>query len=143
MSGVAFGPGTVTFTWPGGGVAEHYECEVTSGSISHSYEDVDQATRLCDTVKRPARRVRVGDGITLSLVTSLDADGLYARLHEHDLEEVQVEFVPNTAVGAGWSGTVVAQLPSEVSAGEWGSDLEAEIELQSPGLFEFTPATGA
>jgi len=143
MSAVPFGPGTVTFTWPGGGAAEHYECEVTGGAVTHSYEDVDQATRLCDTVKRPPRKVRAGDGIKLSLATSLDADGLYARLQEHDLETVEIEFVPNTAAGAGWAGTVVAQLPSEVSASEWGADLDAEIELSSSGTFTFTPTTTA
>jgi hypothetical protein len=137
--GVPFGPGTVTFTW-GAAAPENFECEVTGGSIAHSYEDVDQATRLCDTVKRPPRKVRAGDSLKLSLAPDFDAASLYSRLQEHDLEPAAIEFVPNTVDGPTWSGTVVCTLPDEVSAGGWGEDLEAEVELMSTGTFVYTPA---
>lgn len=138
----AFGPGTVHVTFPDGSAAEDFSCEVNGGSITHSYEDVDQKTRLCDTTKRPSRRVRGADGLKLSLSNDLTAEGLYARLHANDLKVATMEFTPNTIDGATWSGQIACSLPEEIGGGEWGEDIESEVELQSPGIFDFTPADG-
>lgn len=137
MSTTTFGPGTVTFKFSG--VPEDFSCEVNSGTILHAYETVDQKTRMCDTVKRAPKKVRAGDGLKLSLSNDLGAEGFYAQLHDYDLQTVDVEFVPNTVTGASWAGQIQVVLPSEIGGGEWGGDIESEVEFQSPGVFVFTP----
>lgn len=137
--GTRFGPGTVSFTATGG-TAEQFEAEVTGGGVTHSYDDVDQATRMIDTSKRPPSRVRGPDGVKLNLVNNLTATGLYAFLVEHDLETAQLEFTPHTADGASWAGEVTLQLPAEVNASEWGEELKSELTLTAVSLFTFTPA---
>lgn len=138
MSASTFGPGTVTFgTAPG----QSFECEVTGGKVTHAYEEVEQRTRLCDTAARNPRKVRASDGLSLDLVNDLTAAGLYAYIHANDLADVPVEFVPNTADGAKWAGTVTLLLPAEIGAGEWGEELASTVELPAVGTLTFTPAT--
>ena len=134
-----FGPGTVTITWDGD-TPTSIECEVTGGGVGHNYDTVSQATRLCDTTKRPDRLVRAGDTLSLDVTPDFDGPSVYSAFHEHDLEDAQIVFTPNTATGASWAGTVTTQLPSEVSAAEWGEDFTGTIELQSTSTFVFTPA---
>lgn len=132
-----FGPGTVTL----GDTPNNFECEVTGGSVTHSYEETESKTRLCDTAPRPAALSAGNDTLKLSLVNDLTASGMYAYLHAHDLETVPVTFTPNTAAGASWAGTVRLALPAEIGADEWGADLESEVEFTAAGRLTFTPAT--
>jgi len=127
-----FGPGTVTFD---GG---NFECEVSGGSVTHSYTETEKKAALCDTSAPPPTKQRGPDGLKLSLVNDLTDSGLYAYIHDNDLATVAVEYTPNTASGASWAGDVVLSLPDEIGAGAWGDDIESEVEFTSPSQFVFT-----
>ena len=127
-----FGPGTVTFD------GDAFECEVSGGAVTHSYTETERKAALCDTSAPPPTKQRGPDGLKLSLVNDLTESGMYAYLHANDLSTVAVEYVPNTASGAKWSGDVTLTLPDEIGAGAWGDDIESDVEFSSPSQFVFT-----
>jgi len=135
MSTVAFGPGTVTFD------SGAFSCEVTGGSVTHSYTETERAATLCDTSQPPPTRQPGNDTLKLSLVNDLTTGGLYSYLHSNELNVVPMEWTPNTANGASWTGTVTLTLPDEIGAGAWGDDITSDVELVSPGRFTFTEGT--
>jgi len=115
-----------------------FTCEVLGAKITHGYEDVGQArTMLCGTVK-PAGQTRV-DGFSAEVENDLTAAGLYAFLVANDGQQVPFAFTPRTG-GASWEGTIVARLPSEVGADEFGAPIVSSIEWAAVGLLDVTPA---
>lgn len=130
------GDGTVTV----GETPLDFSCEVVGAKITHEYEEItEERTRLCGTVI-PAQEQR-GDGFTADLENDLTAAGLYSYLQTNDLQAVPFNFVPNTASGASWDGTVVLKLPSDVGADEYGEPIVSSVEWQAVGTFTFTPGT--
>ena len=135
------GPGTLSITVPAGGTAAAFECEVSGGSITHSYEEVDSPTRLCDTAKRKPNKVRGPDGVRMAVANDLSAAGLYALCQANDLAVADLEYIPNTDDGASWAGEIELSLPAEIGADEWGADIESEFEWSSIGPLTFTAST--
>jgi hypothetical protein len=133
----AFGPGTITFgTAPG----VSFAAEVTGGAITHSYDETERKATLADTARPAARKIPAGDTLKFDLVNDLTADGYYAYAYTNHLQDVAVEYVPSTASGAKWAGTVTVLKPDEIGATEWGSDLESSVELPFTAPVAFTPA---
>lgn len=133
-----FGPGTVTL----GATPLDFSCEVLGGRVTHTYEDVgDARTMLCGT-ERPSSKKRT-DGLAFSLENDLSAAGLYQYLITNDLTDVAFEYTPNTADGAGWTGTVQLILPAEIGSDEFAAPIVSEVEWAGVGAFTFTPSTVA
>lgn len=133
---VPFGPGTLTLGDPG----TDFSCEVSGGRVTHSYEEIGSArTMLCGTV-RPAARAR-NDGLAFDVENDLGGSGLYQFLMDNDMSEIAFAYTPNNAAGAKWDGTIVATLPSEIGATEFGSPVVSSVEWAGVGAFTFTPAT--
>lgn len=143
MSEVRFGPGTITI---GGAAVDggvDFSCEVMGGKIQHSYESVGAArTPLCGTPKPAGRRRE--DSVTLQLENDLTSEGVYAYCLSlgEDPAPKEIEFTPNTADGASWSGTVVPLLPGDIGADEYGAALTSSVTWPAVGLLQFTPAAG-
>lgn len=136
-SPVYLGPGTLELgTVPGNDFAG----EVLGASVTHDYEDVGDSRTMLDGTPRSASKQRK-DGLSISVENDLTAAGLYAYLETNDLTEVPFTFTPNTAAGATWAGTVVATLPADVGADEYGTPIVSEATLEGVGTFTFTPAT--
>ena len=57
------------------------------------------------------------------------------------MTEIAFAYTPNTAAGAKWQGTIVATLPSEIGADEYGSPIVSSVDWAGVGAFTFTPAT--
>ena len=133
-----FGAGTVTF---GTGTPKEINFEVTGGSITHAYDDVERKATLADTVKPSARKVPAGDTLKLELVNDLSTAGYYSYAFANELTEITVDYTPNTADGATWDGTVVILKPDEIGASEWGADIESSLELPFVGPVNFTEST--
>lgn len=133
---VYLGPGTLTF---GTGTPSDFAGEVLGASITHDYEEVGESRTMLDGTPRAASKRR-NDGLKVSVENDLTAAGLYQYLSDNDLQEVEFTFTPNTAAGAKWIGTVVATLPSEVGADEYGTPIVSDAELAGVGEFTFTPA---
>lgn len=136
-----FGPGTCTFTVTGG-TASSFEQEVKGGGILHEYEDVGDPVTYLDGTADPAGKQR-GDKLTLDCDFSLGSSGFYAFLFANDLAEATVDFVPNTADGAAWAGTVRLQLPDQAAADEYGAKISGTVEMDFVGYSTFTPSTTA
>jgi hypothetical protein len=135
---VPFGPGTITI----GETPTDFSCEVLGGRVTHTYEDVgDARTTLCGT-EHPATKKRT-DGLAFSLENDLGAAGLYAYLVTNDLTEQEFTYVPNTANGASWEGTVQLTLPAEIGSDEYSSPIVSEVEWAGVGAFTFTAAAAA
>lgn len=130
------GPGTLTV----GTEPVDFSCEVLGGTIRHEYDDADDPrTTLCGSiiVGNTTRR----DGVTFQLVNDLSSTGLYAYLQDHDLEEADLSYTPNTDAGAKWAGKVQLRLPDELGADEYGAHLESEVSWPAVSTLTFTPAT--
>lgn len=137
---VPLGPGTLTLGPTGSSV--DFSCEVAGGKVTHTYEDIGESrTMLCGDAK-PAARRRV-DGLAFDLENDLSAAGLYQFLITNDLTEVPFVYVPNTVNGAQWAGTILATLPGEVGADEFGAPIASSVEWAGVGTFAFTPSTPA
>lgn len=132
------GAGTLTL----GTVPNDFSGEVLGASITHEYEEVGEARIMLDGSVRPAGQRRT-DGLTASVENDLTAAGLYQFLVTNDGIEVPMVFTPSTADGAKWEGSVVARLPGDIGAEEFGAPVVSEIELLGVGSFVFTPAGGA
>lgn len=137
-----FGPGTLTLDPAGNltGQAGPMEisCQVSSGGVTHEYEDTDDPqTVLCgdSTEGNTERR----DGLTFDHLADLTASGVYAFLLANDLQACEFEYVPNTASGATWAGSVQLRLPDGVQADEFGSPLSGSVTWPGVGVFAFTP----
>jgi hypothetical protein len=136
---VTLGPGTVSVK-VGAGAAKQFEAECKSAAITHEYEDVGESTTYLDGHTHGGSRTRM-DGFKASLDNDFGSAGLYKFLLDNDLEEATLEYMPSTAAGAKWSGTVTLTLPSELGADEFGAVLASEVEWTGVGTFTFTPAT--
>ena len=130
------GDGTLTL----GDTPDDFSGEVLGGQVTHDYEDVGDERIMLDGTIRPAGTRRT-DGFTANVENDLTAGGLYKFLMDNDGDPVAFSFVPNTADGAEWNGTVIASLPSSVGSDEYGSPIVSDIELRGVGAFVFTPAT--
>jgi hypothetical protein len=128
------GEGTLTL----GTTPTDFSGEVLGAKITHEYNEIGEARTMLDGSVRPAS-VQRADGFTASVENDLTAAGLYSYLEDNDQTEVAFEFVPNTASGATWSGTVQVRLPAEVGADEFGTPIVSDVELPGVGLFTFTP----
>lgn len=130
------GTGTLTL----GETPVDFSGEVLNAAVQHEYEDIGDARTMLDGTTRAGSRKRT-DGFTADVENDLTATGLYQYLVNNDLTEVAFEFTPNTDDGAVWSGTVIASLPSEIGADEYGNPIVSTVELTAVGTFTFTPAT--
>jgi hypothetical protein len=138
-TGVTLGPGTLKLgtTDP---AATDFSCEVTGGTVTHTYTDVgDPVTFLCGDT-RPATRTRQ-DGLSFEIENDLSSAGMYKFLLDHDLDTIFFEYVPNTESGATWDGSIVASLPEEIGSDQFGSPIVSSVAWQGVGTFNFTPAT--
>lgn len=129
------GPGTLTL----GTENTDFSCEITGGKVTHEYADVGESRRMLCGDSRPASKTRT-DGLAFDVENDLTAAGLYAYLYEHDLETAPFVFVPNTADGTEWAGTVVLTLPEEIGSDEFGGPIVSSVEWGGVGTFTFDPA---
>lgn len=137
MPWTSFGPGTVSLT-VGTGTAESFQQEVKGGGVQHEYEDVGEDTTYLDGTTDPASKART-DTVTLDCDFDLSsATGFYNYLFTNDLEDATIEFTPNSAAGATWSGTVRLQLPDGAVADEFGGKMTGTVELPFVGPCLFT-----
>jgi hypothetical protein len=135
------GPGTLKLGTADPATTD-FSCEILSGQVTHSYEDIgEQRTMLCGDVKAAARR-RV-DGLSFEVENDLGAAGLYKFLIDNDLTDVFFEYIPSTAAAASWEGKVTATLPAQVGADQFGSPLVSSVEWVGVGPFNFTPTPAA
>lgn len=142
MAETPFGPGTVTITWGGATPSElEFSCEVTGGAVTHEYEVLETKRKLCGTAVQD-KRTRT-DGVKFDLENDLTAAGLYAILMAlpESPDAAAIDYVPNTANGAGWAGNVVTLLPAEIGADEYGKPIASSVEWPAVGLLAFTPGT--
>jgi len=123
-----------------GTVPNDFSGEVLGASINHSYEDIGEERTLLDGTIRPAQTKQT-DSFAASCENDLTAAGLYQYLQSNNGDEVEFSFVPNTADGATWAGTVKLQLPANIGSDEYGSPIVSDLELPGVGVFAFTPAT--
>jgi hypothetical protein len=130
------GIGTLTL----GVTPTDFSGEVLGAKITHEYEDIGEERTMLDGTVRPASQRRT-DGFSASVENDLTALGLYSFLEGNDLVQVPFVFTPNTAGGAKWEGTVVAALPGEIGADEFGSPIVSDIEVKAVGKFVFTEET--
>lgn len=133
------GPGTVTF---GAGTAKEFSAEVTGVSVEHSYDETERKATLADTSKPAPVKSRGADALSIDFLNDLTSSGYYAYAYANDLTESPFVFIPSTASGAKWEGTVTVTLPDSIGAGTWGDDIESSVTLTgSP--FDFTPEGAA
>jgi hypothetical protein len=138
---VMLGPGTLKLGTADPATTD-FSCEIVGGTVTHAYEDIgEQRTMLCGDVKAAARQRT--DGLSFEVENDLTAAGLYKFLMDNDLSEVFFEYTPNTAAAAAWAGKIVATLPAEIGADQFGSPIVSAVEWVGVGTFEFTPATTA
>jgi len=130
------GVGTITL----GETPVDFSGEVLGAKVTHEYEDVGEARTMLDGTVRPAGRRRT-DGLTFSVENDLTAAGFYQYLVTNEGQTVPFSFTPNTADGASWAGEVIATLPAEVGADEFGAPIVSDIDLGGVGAFTFTAAT--
>lgn len=141
MAWTSFGPGTVSLT-VGGGTASSFEQEVKGGGVKHEYEDVGEDTTYLDGTTDPAGKQR-SDSVTLDCDFDLSsAAGFYGFLYSNDLQDAEIEFTPNSAAGATWTGTVRLQLPEEASADEFGAKMTGTVTLDFVGPCVFAVTAG-
>ena len=144
-----FGPGTLTLTPTGGGTGTGYECQVKSGGVAHSYEEISAAVEyLGDGCSQPAVQQR-SDSISFDIDHDLYETGLYAFCLANDLAEIDFVYTPDVSHGAttpaSWSGTVLCTLPDGVQGSESGGLLSGAVEWTQSvagraGNFLFTAA---
>ena len=137
MAKRTFGAGTVTYTIDAG-TPVSFEQEVKGGGIEHEYEEVGEDVTYLDGVTDPAGEVRA-DLLTLDCDFDMGATGFYSFLFDNDLVNAGVVYVPNTAGGAEWSGTVRLKLPDGAKADEFGAKLSGTVEHKFVGPVLFTP----
>ena len=141
MAWTPFGPGTVSLT-VGAGPAETFEQEVKGGGVNHEYENIGEDVTYLDGSTDPAGKNRT-DTVTLDCDFDLSsATGFYNFLFTNDLEDATIEFVPNTAAAAKWTGTVRLMLPDGAVADEFGAKMSGTVELPFVSPCVFSP-TGA
>jgi hypothetical protein len=132
------GPGTLKLGTADPATTD-FSCEIVGGQVTHSYEDIgEQRTMLCGDVKAAARQRT--DGLAFEVENDLSATGLYKFLIDNDLSEVFFDYTPNTSAAASWAGKIVATLPAEVGADQFGSPIVSAVEWVGVGTFTFTPA---
>lgn len=132
------GPGTVKLGPTE--TATDFSGEVVGAKILHTYEESGEARKMLDGTDRPTSRTRT-DGFSASIENDLTAAGLYQFLVTNDLDQVQLQFTPNTAAGAKWVGTVVLALPGEIGTDKFGNPIVSDVSWGGVGVFTFTPAT--
>ena len=87
-----FGPGTLTMDPEG--TAASFECQVRSFTVSHTYEETQEAVRyLGDGCESAAVQERQ-DSISFDIDHSLSVEGLYSWALAHDLQPVDVRVRP-------------------------------------------------
>ena len=132
----ALGPGSLTIKVGTAGTATEFSCEVLGASVTHDYDEGDTRRMLCGTV-RGGGGSRT-DGFKADLENDLTASGLYKFLLDHDLQQAEVTFTPNTVDAASWVLDVTLTLPDEIGADEFGNPIASSIEWT--GLLKtFTP----
>lgn len=140
MAETPFGPGTVTVTFDEALPDEvEFSCEVTGGAVTHEYDVLETKKKLCG-IAQPDNRTR-RDGVKFDLENDLTAAGLYARLYAQgpNPKPAGIAYVPNTANGSSWDGTIVPLLPAEVGADEYGKPIASSVEWPAVGELNFTP----
>jgi len=136
-----FGPGTLKFTvLSPPGTATAFEQEVRAVTVGHEYEEVGESVTYLDGTNSPPGAKR-NDSLSAECDFDLGSTGLYKFLFTNDMKNATCEYVPNTAIGAKWSGTVRLQLPAEVAAEEWQAKLTGTLELPFVGAVVFTAGT--
>ena len=141
VSFVKFGPGTLTLDV--GGVATGSEieiaCQISSGGVQHEYEDTSEALTMLGGCEKGAEASRK-DSLVFEHLADLNVGGLYEWLITNDLATVPFAYVPSTAAGASWEGSIQLRLPDGVQADEYGSPLAGAVTWPGVGLFTFTGA---
>ena len=140
-----FGPGTVTATAVGGS-AYQFECQVKGVEITTEYTEVSEEVvylggRDAGCYESAVQERK--DSISMDIDHDLTATGLYQWCQTYDLQEADVVYVPNTAMGtetpAAFALRVVVTSPN-VNADEYGVRLDGTIEWAGVGKVDFTPA---
>jgi len=139
MAATKFGAGTVTYTVDAG-TPVSFEQEVKGGGVEHEYSEVGEDTTYLDGVTDPAGETRA-DTLTLDCDFDLGSAGFYKFLFDNDLKNATVEFEPNTATGAAWSGTVRLKLPDGATADEFAAKMSGTVEHKFVGPVVFTAGT--
>ena len=143
-----FGPGTIVFDPEG--TATAFECQVKSGGVEHSYEEVQEAVNYLGVDCQSAAVEERTDSLTFDIDHDLYATGLYQFCITNDLKAVAFEYTPDTGTGtatpASWAGSVIVKLPDGVQGDEVGSFLSGSVEwvqaVAGPsGNFVFTAAS--
>jgi hypothetical protein len=131
---VSLGPGTLIF----GPTATSIDasCLINNARIETDKEQDDARYKLCGTAT-PGKIT-----YTYKLTGNLDTDvetnaGLFAYSQEHAGEQIEFEFVPNTAAATSAAGMLVID-PLDFGADEFGSPLDSDIEFTIIGKPVFT-----
>ena len=140
MAWTTFGPGTLTYTIDAG-TPTSFAQETKGGGIEHEYTEVGEDTTYLDGTEDPATEVRA-DHYTADCDFDLGAAGFYKFLYDNDLADAEVEFTPNTAAGANWSGTVRLKLPDGVKGEKFGSKMSGTVKHSFVGPVTFSPTAG-
>ena len=135
---VALGPGTLIFGPESTSIDA--SCLVNNARIEIDKEQDDPKYKLCGTAT-PGKIT-----YTYKLTGNLDTDietstGLFAYSQDHAGEQIEFEFIPNTAAGTAATGTLVLD-PLEFGADEYGEALDSDFELTVIGkpVFTYAPA---
>jgi len=138
MAATTWGPGTVTYTI-NAGTPTSFEQEVKAATIGHEYEEVGESVTYLDGSSEPAGETRA-DTLSLDCDFDLGSAGFYNFLYTNDLQVATVEYTPNTAVGASWSGDVKIKLPDGAAADEFAAKISGTVEHAFVGPVTFTAA---
>lgn len=141
MPSTPLGPGTLKIGKTGGTPATEidFSCQINNARISMSKDQDDPVTKLCGT-QTPGKIT-----YTYSLSGNMDtdpgtADGIFQFSWDHAGEQVDFEFVPNTANGTAASGTLIID-PLDFGADDYGAPLDSDFEWAITGKPAFsTPA---
>lgn len=106
-----------------------FSCQVTNARINSSYEDDGDAVEtLCGDQIAPGRKLsnRTLAGTVIQDWTA-GATSVIEWLWDHDLEEVDFEYVPNAA-GPTITGKVRVEVPAETYGGDVNSRTTSDFE---------------
>jgi hypothetical protein len=137
MAWTTYGPGTITYTVDAG-TPVSFAQEVKGGGVEHEYEEVGEDTTYLDGTMDPAGEVRA-DHYVADCDFDFGSAGFYAFLFANDLQPAQVEYTPNTADGASWSGTVKLKLPDGAKAEKFGGKHSGQVKHTFIGNCTFIP----
>lgn len=133
----ALGPGTLIFGPTGTEIDA--SCLVNNARIEVDKDQDDTRYKLCGTAT--PGKITYTYKLTGNLDTDVtDADGLWFYSQEHAGEQIEFEFVPNTAAGTSATGTLVLD-PLDFGADEYGQPLDSDFELTIIGKPTFTVGT--